>query len=122
MDRCKHSVALRQRRKRRVRGKISGDAERPRLSVFRSARHMYAQLIDDSTGSTIVAASTLSKALGSGSPQNGNIAAASKVGESIARKALDIGVRQVRFDRAGYKYHGRVKALADAARKAGLTF
>ena len=83
---------------------------------------MYAQLIDDSTGSTIVAESTLSKAFANDVTQKGNVAAAGKVGESIARKALDIGVRQVRFDRSGYKYHGRVKALAEAARKAGLTF
>lgn len=109
------------RRQRRVRSKIQGVAESPRLSVFRSGRHMYAQLIDDATGSTLVAASTMGKDFDhQGNKSNKD--AAAKVGELIARKAIGVGIHKVCFDRSGYKYHGRVKALADAARKQGLVF
>ncbi len=105
------------RRHRRVRGKISGTAERPRLDVFRSSKHIYAQLIDDTTGTTLAAASTLEKGFeGSG----GNVEAAGKVGKAIAEKALAKGIKQVVFDRGGFVYHGRVKAVADGAREGGL--
>ncbi|OTA42228.1 MAG: 50S ribosomal protein L18 [Symbiobacterium thermophilum] len=113
------------RRKRhlRVRKKVFGTPERPRLNVFRSNQNMYAQIIDDTVGRTLVSASTLdpevrSRLQGSG----GNKAAAAIVGEVIAKRALAAGVTKVVFDRAGYKYHGRVAALAEAARQAGLEF
>lgn len=105
------------RRHRRVRGKISGTPERPRLDVFRSSKHIYAQIIDDTTGTTLVAASSLEKGFeGSG----GNAEAAAKVGKAIAEKALAKGIEQVVFDRGGFVYHGRIKALADGAREGGL--
>ena len=110
----------RQRRHRRVRRKISGTAERPRLCVFRSLKHIYAQIIDDEKGVTLVAASTLSPEI-RGS-YGGNVAAAKRVGALIASKALEAGIRRVVFDRGGYAYHGRVKALAEAAREGGLEF
>lgn len=109
------------RRKNRVRKKVMGTAEQPRLTVFRSLRNMYVQVIDDINAVTLVAASTKAKDY-SGEKKTGNKDAAGKVGEDVARKALALGIRQVRFDRNGYKYHGRVKALAEAARKAGLVF
>jgi len=112
----------RRRRKLRVRKKIYGTAERPRLSVFRSNRHIYAQIIDDMAGVTLASASTLSKSLRGSIAYGGNKAAAEAVGTAIAKQALDIGIKCISFDRNGYKYHGRVKALADAARKAGLVF
>ena len=105
------------RRHRRVRGKISGTSERPRLDVFRSSKHIYAQLIDDTTGTTLAAASTLDKGF---SGNGGNIDAAQKVGKSIAEKALAKGIKAVVFDRGGFVYHGRVKALAEGAREGGL--
>ncbi len=105
------------RRHRRVRGKISGTAERPRLDVFRSSKHIYAQIIDDVAGVTLVSASTLEKGFeGFG----GNVEAANKVGKMIAEKALAKGIKQVVFDRGGFVYHGRVKALAEGAREGGL--
>ena len=105
------------RRHRRVRGKISGTAERPRLDVFRSSKHTYAQIIDDVAGVTLVSASTLEKGFeGFG----GNVEAANKVGKMIAEKALAKGIKQVVFDRGGFVYHGRVKALAEGAREGGL--
>lgn len=107
----------RQRRHRRVRGKISGTAERPRLNVFRSAKHIYAQIIDDVSGKTLCAASSLEKGFGS---HGGNAEAAAAVGKAIAKKAADAGIKTVVFDRGGYVYHGRVKALADGAREGGL--
>ena len=106
-------------RHRRVRGKISGTAARPRLSVFRSAKHIYAQIIDDVNGVTIVAASSMDKEFeGLGA----NKEAAKKVGEAVAKKALEKGVEEVVFDRSGYIYHGRIQALADGAREGGLKF
>ena len=105
------------RRHRRVRGKVSGTPERPRLDVFRSSKHIYAQIIDDTTGNTLAAASSLDKGFDA---NGGNIDAASKVGEAIAKKALEKGIREVVFDRGGFVYHGRVKALAEGARKGGL--
>ena len=111
----------RERRKLRIRKTITGTSERPRLSVFRSARHIYVQVIDDSTGSTLVAASTLSKDLRSnldGSKSD----EAKKVGSLIAGMCKSKNIDKVVFDRNGYRYHGRIKALADAAREAGLEF
>ena len=105
------------KRHTRVRSKISGTAECPRLNVFRSSKNIYAQIIDDINGVTLVAASTL-ELEGNG----GNKEAAFKVGEAIAKKAADKGITEVVFDRGGYIYHGRVKALADGAREGGLKF
>ncbi|HIX13708.1 MAG TPA: 50S ribosomal protein L18 [Candidatus Anaerofilum faecale] len=106
------------RRHRRVRGKISGTAERPRLAVFRSSKHIYAQIIDDVAGVTLASASSMDKDFeGFG----GNIEAATKVGNAIAKKALEKGINTVVFDRGGFVYHGRVKALAEGAREGGLT-
>jgi len=112
----------RTRRHERIRKKVSGTTERPRLSVHRSLSHMYAQIIDDFKGSTIAAASTLDKELKGKDKKSGNIGSAKQVGELIAKRALQKGVKKVVFDRGGYLYHGRVKALADAAREAGLEF
>lgn len=106
----------------RVRKKISGTNERPRLSVFRSAKHIYAQLIDDVKGVTIASASTLDKELASDIGNGGNVESARKVGELIAKRAKAKGYENVVFDRGGYLYHGRIQALADAAREAGLQF
>ena len=106
----------------RVRKKIEGTTARPRLNIFRSSKHMYAQLIDDVTGVTIVAASTQDKELKSDIGNGGNVEAARKVGELIAKRAKEKGLDKVVFDRGGYLYHGRVQALADAAREAGLEF
>jgi len=106
----------------RVRKKVEGTPERPRLNVFRSLNHIYAQVIDDTTGNTIAAASTLDSALRGKLKSGGNKEAAKEVGKLIAQKAMDKGVKQVVFDRGGYLYHGRVKELAEAAREAGLEF
>ncbi|MCL6638772.1 MAG: 50S ribosomal protein L18 [Firmicutes bacterium] len=114
--------ALRAKRHRRVRKKISGTAERPRLNVFRSLSNIYAQIIDDERGVTLVAASTLSPELREKFHSSCNREAAAAVGELIAKKAVEAGIKQVVFDRAGYVYHGRVKSLADAARAGGLEF
>jgi len=112
----------RERRKFRIRTKISGTNERPRLSVFRSARHIYAQVIDDVIGRTLATASTLSPDLKTTLDKNSKTEAAKKVGALIARICLEKKVDKVVFDRNGYLYHGRIKALADAAREAGLNF
>ena len=111
------------RRKRhlRVRRRVKGTAERPRLSVFRSLNNIYAQVIDDDLGVTLVSASSLDPDL-VGEKSGGNVAGAEQVGQLLAERALEKGVSRVVFDRGGYKYHGRVAALADAARKAGLEF
>ena len=122
MDHTKFKSLQLRRRRKRVRKKVYGDSQRPRLSIYRSLRHIYAQLIDDDSEVTLVSASTLSEKLGDDSGNNSNAAAAAKVGEALARKALDVGIRQARFDRNGRKYHGRVRALAEAAREAGLVF
>jgi large subunit ribosomal protein L18 len=110
------------RRKYHVRKKVFGTPERPRLSVFRSNRHIYAQVIDDVAGLTLVQASTQGKSYKGGPGNSGNIKASEAVGETLAKQALSVGIKCVAFDRNRYKYHGRVKALADAARKAGLAF
>lgn len=110
------------KRHKRVRKKIHGTAQKPRLNVFRSLNHIYVQVIDDDTGVTLAAASTLDKELRGALEKTCNIDAAKKVGELIAKRALEKGIKDVVFDRGGYKYHGRVKALAEAAREAGLNF
>lgn len=109
----------RQKRHLRVRAKISGTPERPRLSVYRSLNHIYAQIIDDVNGATLVASSSLEKDFGA---YGGNVEAAKKVGQMVAKKALEKGISEVVFDRSGYLYHGRVKALAEGAREGGLKF
>jgi ribosomal protein L18 len=109
-------------RHKRVRKKISGTAERPRLSVYKSAKNIYAQLIDDINRTTLVAASTIDKEIDLGGVYGGNKDAAKKVGELIAKKAVAKGISEVVFDRGGYLYHGRVRELAEAAREAGLKF
>ncbi|MFC5653039.1 50S ribosomal protein L18 [Paenibacillus solisilvae] len=106
----------------RVRKKINGTTQRPRLSVFRSSKHIYAQLIDDVLGVTVASASTLDKEIAGQVTNGGNTEAARKIGELIANRAKAKGVEQVVFDRGGYLYHGRIQALADAAREAGLEF
>jgi large subunit ribosomal protein L18 len=106
----------------RVRRRLSGSAERPRLAVFRSLNHICAQLIDDESGRTVAAADSRSKEFRARQKSGGNIAAAKLVGELLAQSARERGVQRVIFDRGGYQYHGRVKALADAARAGGLTF
>lgn len=111
----------RKRRHRRIRKKISGTPERPRLCVYKSLRHIYAQLIDDTTGRTLVAASTLDPQFNS-SGSRCNIASAREVGKLLAARARERGITKVVFDRSGYPYHGRVKALAEAAREGGLQF
>ena len=110
------------KRQTRVRKKITGSPARPRLNVFKSARHIYAQLIDDTTGVTLVAASTLMEGVAEGLAYTGNIEAATKVGAAIAKKALEADITAVVFDRNGFLYHGRIKALAEAARENGLSF
>ncbi|MHB8177775.1 MAG: 50S ribosomal protein L18 [Vulcanimicrobiaceae bacterium] len=112
----------RQKRHLRVRKKVAGTAERPRLLVRRTLHHIYATLVDDAKGHTVAAASTREKSLAEGLSSRSNTDAAKKVGTAIAAKAKEYGVSQVVFDRGGYKYHGRVAALADAAREAGLEF
>lgn len=110
----------RKKRHAHVRRKITGTQERPRLNVFRSSKHIYAQLIDDVAGVTVASASSLDKELNL--ENGGNIEAAQKVGELVAKRAIEKGFKEVVFDRGGYLYHGRVKSLADAAREAGLQF
>ena len=113
---------IRLRKHVRVRKKIEGTPEQPRLNVFRSLKHIYAQIIDDSAGITLVAASTQDEALKGKAGNGGNKNAAREVGKLIAQKAADKGIKQVVFDRGGYLYHGRVKELAEGAREAGLEF
>lgn len=113
---------VRKNKHRRLRSRLSGTPERPRLAVFRSNNHMYAQVIDDVAGNTIVSASTLQADVKDGLEKTNNVEAATKLGEVIAKKALDKGITEVVYDRGGYIYQGKVKALADAARDAGLKF
>lgn len=110
--------AIRQRVHDRIRAKIQGTAERPRLNVYRSLNHIYAQVIDDQKGVTLVSASTVAAKAKTG----GNVMAAKEIGKQVAERAKEKGIKKVVFDRGGYLYHGRVKALADAAREAGLEF
>ena len=106
----------------KIRNRFSGTAERPRLAVFRSNNHMYAQVIDDSEGKTLVAASTLEKAVKSELEKTNDVDAAAYIGKLIAERAIAAGVKEVVFDRGGFIYQGKIKALADAAREAGLEF
>ena len=121
-----YAIAIKQvrrhRRQLRVRTRIFGNGERPRLAVFRSSKHIYAQIVDDSTGQTLVSASSVDKDVRSKVKSGGNKQAAELVGTAIGTRAKDKGIGKVAFDRRHYKYHGRVQALADAARKAGLQF
>jgi large subunit ribosomal protein L18 len=110
------------KRKKRVRSHMAGTTERPRLNIFRSVKHIYAQAIVDATGKTLVSASTLSPELRGSLDRSGNVEAAKKVGELLAKKCLEKGIQKVVFDRNGYLYHGRVRALAEAARTGGLIF
>ncbi len=112
---------IRRRIHERLRQKMQGSSERPRLNVYRSLNHIYAQVIDDATGKTLAAASTMHGKKGS-KRTGGNVASAKEVGKTIAQRAQEKGVKKVVFDRGGYLYHGRIKALADAAREAGLEF
>ena len=122
MNISKERRTARKKRQARVRRKITGSVERPRLCVFRSSKHIYAQIIEDVTGTTLVAASTVVKGTEDSVKYSGNTEAAKVVGKQLAEKALAKDIKQVVFDRNGFLYHGRIKALADAAREAGLTF
>ena len=115
-------IQRRLKRKRSIRKRISGTQERPRMTVFKSNKHIYVQVIDDVAGATLVSASTKSKALRNQIQKTGSQEAASIVGEAVAKAALGVGIKCVSFDRGPYKYHGRCKALAEAARKTGLVF
>src|SRR5215212_6818568 len=119
MDKAKERVISRGRIKDRIRRKVTGTSERPRLAVFRSLKHIYAQVIDDAAGTTIASASSRDEDAGT---KGANAAAAKAVGALIAKKAQDKGIKRVVFDRGGYLYHGNIKALADAARENGLEF
>ena len=113
---------VRENKHRRIRSRLSGTPDKPRLAVFRSNNHMYVQVIDDEAGNTIVSASTVQEDVKKGLDKTNNVEAAKKLGEVIAKKALDNGIKTVVFDRGGYIYQGKVKALAEAAREAGLEF
>ncbi len=113
---------VREKKHMKIRNRFSGTPERPRLAVFRSNKHMYAQVIDDVAGNTLVAASTLEKEVASELKYTDNVEAAQKLGEVIAKRALEKGIKEVVFDRGGFIYQGKVKALAEAAREAGLDF
>lgn len=113
---------VRAEKHRRLRRHLNGTAERPRLAVFRSNNHMYAQIIDDTVGKTLVSASTLQKDVKAELEKTNDVAAAAYLGTVIAKKALEAGIKEVVFDRGGFIYHGKVQALADAAREAGLEF
>ncbi len=113
---------IREKKHRRMRHHLAGTAQRPRLAVFRSNNHIYAQIIDDTVGNTLVAASTMEKEIKASVEKTNDIAAAEAVGTAIAKKALEKGITEVVFDRGGFIYHGKIQALADAAREAGLQF
>jgi large subunit ribosomal protein L18 len=122
MEVNKLKAKRKKRRHLRIRKKVIGTSEQPRLSVFRSIHHMYGQIIDDEVGQTLVACSTQDPTVRSGLANSGNRDAAAAVGRKLATKAMAAGISKVTFDRAGYRYHGRVKSLAEAARKEGLKF
>ena len=122
MAKDKNARRLRIVRHTRVRKKVHGDGERPRLCVFRSLRHIYAQVIDDTTGCTLAAASSLEPAAGKTSETQPKLAISESVGKRLAERAKEQGINEVVFDRGGYKYHGRVKALAEGSREGGLVF
>ena len=121
MNVAKERQTARKKRQVRVRRKVHGSQIRPRLCVFRSSKHIYAQIIEDTTGSTLVSVSTVCKEFGGDLKSSGNVEAAKLIGKKIAERALAKNITQVVFDRNGFLYHGRVKALADAAREAGLS-
>ena len=114
--------AARIKRKQRIRKKVDGTTERPRLSVFRSARHIYAQVIDDTCGRTLAAASSLEATVRGLPPFESKVAMATHIGQLVAERAISQGIRKVVFDRSGFLYHGRIKAVSEGARKAGLDF
>ncbi|MCF0127586.1 MAG: 50S ribosomal protein L18 [Pseudobutyrivibrio sp.] len=118
----KSRAVIRQTKHRRLRNTLAGTAQKPRMAVFRSNNHMYVQIIDDTCGNTLVSASTLDADVKEGLAKTNNVEAASKLGSVIAKKATDKGIKEVVFDRGGYIYAGKVAALADAAREAGLEF
>lgn len=122
MGSTKLRTTAREKRKARIRKKMSGTPARPRLSVFRSAKHVYAQVIDDKAGATLVAASSVEGEFKEQSRFASKVAAANFVGKMVARRALEKGIKQVVFDRNGFLYHGRIKAISDGAREAGLDF
>ena len=122
MDKLKAKKAKLQRRQRRVRGKVAGTPERPRLRVTRSNSNIYAQVIDDVAAKTLVSASSLDASFKAAGKNGGNIEGAEEVGKLVAQRAIDAGIAEVVFDRGGNLYHGRVKALAEGAREAGLKF
>ena len=113
---------IREKKHKKIRNRFSGTAERPRLAVFRSNNHIYAQIIDDTVGNTLVAASTMEKEITASVEKTNDVAAAAAVGTAIAKKALEKGITEVVFDRGGFIYQGKIQALADAAREAGLQF
>ena len=117
-----NKAELRIKKHQRLRNRFSGTAERPRLAVFRSNNHMYAQIIDDTVGNTLVAASTVEKAVRAELENTDTVDAAAYIGTLVAKRALDKGIKEVVFDRGGFLYHGKVQALAEAAREAGLQF
>ena len=118
----KSRTVVRENKHRKLRNRFSGTAERPRLAVFRSNNHMYAQIIDDTVGNTLVSASTVQKDVKDQLEKTNDVAAAAYLGKVIAQKALDAGIKEVVFDRGGFIYQGKIQALADAAREAGLKF
>jgi len=118
----KDKVEAREKRKKRMRKKIQGTKEKPRLCVYKSLEQIYAQLVDDTEGKVMTGVSSLSKEVKTTLKSGGNVDAAKKVGEAIGKKAVGMGITQVVYDRNGFKYHGRIKALADSAREAGLKF
>jgi large subunit ribosomal protein L18 len=122
MDKNKQKATRRVRRHKRVRSQVSGTPTRPRLAVYKSARHIHAQIIDDLAGRTLASASSVEPAAQSGETKVGNSKSAALVGKLLAERATKVGIATVCFDRGGFKYHGRVKALAEAARSAGLKF
>jgi large subunit ribosomal protein L18 len=122
MGSLNQKTQARLKRKKRIRKKLIGSADRPRLCVFRSAKHIYAQVIDDSIGQTLTAASSTEKAVREKLESKNKVADANAVGQMIGQRAIEKGVKQVVFDRNGFLYHGRIKAVSDGARKAGLKF
>lgn len=121
MDKNKNKAVRRLRRHKRVRASVGGTPSRPRLAIYKSLKHMHAQIIDDLAGKTLVSASTLEAESGV-DKKSGNSTAAAAIGKLVAQRAMKVGVKEVCFDRGGFRFHGRVKALADAARKEGLKF
>ncbi len=122
MSSLDHRKKARLRRKKSIRKRLSGDTERPRLCVFRSAKHIYAQLVDDNSGHTLVSASTVEKEVKEKSNFSNKVEAAGFIGQRLAERAMDKGIKMVVFDRNGFLYHGRIKAVSEGARKAGLIF